>query len=238
MSLAVRGPGRAGHSKRQGSWPEPLPRSRRRREGKSWHALYPIALRSGGHLGRSVVSTYVQRLVGAVRLDPATYEEGEANRGATAQAVGTGSLPSLAAGVRATGQDAGLRAAILAAAGSLAMWAVWSAVIWLVGTRLSPEPQTRSDVGELLRTTGFASAPGLLRVFGIGPVLAWLVGILSIMWMLGAMVVAVRQALDYRGTLRAVAVCGVGLVAYFGAVVVVGVFLGATQAILQFLFRA
>ena len=184
------------------------------------------------------MSTYFKRLVGAVRLDPATYEEVEADRGATGQAVGTVILSSVAAGLGATGQEAWLRAAALAAFGSLAMWVVWAAAIWFVGTRLLPEPQTRSDVGELLRTTGFASAPGLLRALAIGPILSWLIGILAILWMLGAMVVAVRQALDYQGTGRAVAVCGVGLVVYFGAVVVVGMFLGATQAILHLLFGA
>ena len=70
-----------------------------------------------------------------------------------------------------------------------------------------PEPQTRADVGELLRTIGFASAPGMLRVFGIVPGATIPAFAITAVWMLAAMIVAVRQALDYQSTSRAVAVC-------------------------------
>jgi hypothetical protein len=75
-----------------------------------------------------------------------------------------------------------------------------------------PEPATKSDVGELVRTTGFAATPGLLRVFGVIPMLGWLVVIAAWLWTLAAMVVAVRQALDYQSTARAVAVCVIGFI--------------------------
>jgi hypothetical protein len=177
------------------------------------------------------VSTYVQRLVGAARLDPAIYEEVEADRTATGQALLAVVLSSLAAGVGASGQDAGLLAAVLAAAGALIGWVMWAAVVWFVGTRVLPEPQTQSDVGELLRTTGFAAAPGLVRVLGFIPLLGVPVAVFVTFWMLAAMVVGVRQALDYRGTGRALLVCGIGLLAYLGVNVVIGLVLGATQAL-------
>ena len=180
------------------------------------------------------MSSYVRRLFRAARLEPDIYEEVEADRSATGQALCTVVLSSLAAAVGATGNDAGLRPAVLAAAGALALWVVWAAVIWFVGTRILPEPQTRSDVGELLRTTGFAAAPGLLRALGIVPALAVPVAVVVTFWMLAAMVVAVRQALDYAGTWRAVFVCGLGLFAYFGVVVILGILLGATEALFQF----
>ena len=102
-------------------------------------------------------------------------------------------------------------------------------------TRILPEPQTRSDVGELLRTTGFAAAPGLLRGLGFVPFLAVPVAIVVTFWMLAAMVVAVRQALDYRGTGRALVVCFIGFLAYLGVNVVIGLVLGASQALFGFL---
>jgi hypothetical protein len=83
--------------------------------------------------------------------------------------------------------------------------------VFEVGGRLLPEPETRVDVGELMRTIGFASAPGMLRVFGVVPEIALPVFILTTVWMLVAMVVAVRQALDYRSTARAIGVCALGL---------------------------
>jgi hypothetical protein len=178
-----------------------------------------------------IVSTYVQRLIGAARLDPAIYEEVEADHGATGQALLAVVLSSLAAGVGASGQDAGPIGAIFATVGALLGWVLWAAVVWFVGTRVLPEPQTQSDVGEILRTTGFAAAPGLLRVLGIVPLLGTPVAVVVTFWMLAAMVVGVRQALDYKGTGRAVVVCGIGLLAYLGVNVLIGLVLGASQAL-------
>jgi hypothetical protein len=89
---------------------------------------------------------------------------------------------------------------------------VWAFLTYLIGTRLLPEPQTRADVGELLRTIGFSSSPGLIRVLGIIPFMRGFVFLLAAAWMLAAMVIAVRQALDYQSTLRAVGVCVIGWV--------------------------
>ena len=69
---------------------------------------------------------------------------------------------------------------------------------------------TRVDVPQLLRTIGFAATPGLFRVFGVLPALTIPVFALTAVWMLAAMVVAVRQALDFTSTLRALAVCILG----------------------------
>jgi hypothetical protein len=75
-----------------------------------------------------------------------------------------------------------------------------------------PAPETRSDVGELLRTIGFSAAPGILRIFGVVPGAAIPAFVITAVWMLAAMIVAVRQALDYKSTARAIAVCGLGWV--------------------------
>jgi hypothetical protein len=91
---------------------------------------------------------------------------------------------------------------------------------YIIGTRILPEPQTRSDIGELLRTMGFASSPGLLRFLGVVPFLGRFVLYLILIWMLIAMVVAVRQALDYRRIGRAVIVCVIGFVIYVALEVV------------------
>ena len=75
-------------------------------------------------------------------------------------------------------------------------------------------PQTHATLGQILRTTGFAAAPGILRILGIVPLFgSFILGIISI-WMLTAMVIAVRQALDYTNTFRAVAVCLIGWIPY------------------------
>jgi hypothetical protein len=84
----------------------------------------------------------------------------------------------------------------------------------MIGTRLLPTAQTHADWKQLLRTTGFASAPGLIRVAGLIPLIGWFVYLIAGIWMLAAFVVAVRQALDYTSTLRAVGVCVLGWIAY------------------------
>jgi hypothetical protein len=92
----------------------------------------------------------------------------------------------------------------------LLSWFVWAYLTYLIGTRLLPEPQTSADYGQMLRTIGFSSSPGLIRVLGIIPGVKWIVFAGSSIWMLVAMVIAVRTALDYKGTFRAVAVCFIG----------------------------
>ena len=89
-------------------------------------------------------------------------------------------------------------------------WYLWAFLTYFIGTRLLPEPQTRADYGQLLRTIGFSSAPGLIRVLGIIPGLGTIVFMVAGIWMLIAMVIAVRQALDYTNTWRAVGVCAIG----------------------------
>jgi hypothetical protein len=158
------------------------------------------------------VTSFTERLLGAARLDVQIYEEVEADETALGQAMVVVILSSVAAGVGSSGY--GVLGFFVGTVGALIAWFVWAGITSFVGTRLLPEPQTESDIGELLRTTGFSAAPGLLRIFGIVPVVGWLVSFAAGIWMLVAMIVAVRQALDYKSTARAVGVCLIGFVVY------------------------
>jgi hypothetical protein len=170
------------------------------------------------------VATFVERVIGAAKLDAATYEEVEADRSAMGQAVAVILVASVAAGIGAMGDEQG-PGLVVGAIGSLVGWLLWAAITWLVGTKLLPSPQTQADFGQLLRTLGFSAAPGVFMILGIIPVIGWLIGLLASLWQLAAMVVAVRQALDYESTGRAVAVCVIGFLAYlFIGVVLLGSF--------------
>jgi hypothetical protein len=150
-------------------------------------------------------------VVGAALLDTRVYEEVEADRRGNGQAVGVVLLASLAAGIGLWGVGTpDPQALVSGVIGALVGWIAWAALTYLIGTQLLPEPQTKADVGELLRTIAFATSPGLLRVFGAIPVLGWPIYVVASVWMLVAMIVAVRQALDYRSISRAVGVCVVG----------------------------
>jgi len=176
----------------------------------------------------TVKNTFIQRLIGAAALDVAIYEDVEADAGATAQAFIVVLLSSIAGGLGIHGLSGGPVNIAFFSMVALLAWAAWALVTYAVGALLLPEPQTRVDVGELLRTIGFASTPGLLRVLAIMQPLALPVFVGTSIWMVLAMVVAVRQALDYTSTARAVAVCVIGLVLSVVVAVVIGLFFGPT----------
>ncbi len=165
------------------------------------------------------------RMLRAAKLDVQLYEEVEADRGAMGQAMTVVVLSAVAAGVGSGG--AGLSAIVLGTIAALVGWYVWAFLTYFIGTRLLPEPQTRADHGELLRTIGFSSTPGVLRVFGIIPGLMSPVFLVTGLWMLVAMIIAVRQALDYSSTLRAVGVCLIGWLVQAAILVAVALLIGA-----------
>ena len=155
------------------------------------------------------MATIQDRVIRAAKLDVQLYEEVEADQDATGQAMAVVVLSAVAAGIGSLGSG-GLLGIVVGAIAALVGWLVWAFLTYFIGTRLLPEPQTQADYGELLRTIGFASAPGLIRVFGIIPGIAPLLFLVAAIWMLVAMVIAVRQALDYTSTPRAVGVCLIG----------------------------
>lgn len=156
--------------------------------------------------------TMMYRAMGAAVLDPSIYEWIERDRSSIREAFGMVLLSSLAAGIGAGGFDGPrLNTLTLVTVLALATWLIWASLIQFVGGQLLPEPDTRVTFAELLRTTGFAATPGLLQVFAIIPSITVPVFIASWLWMLAAMIVAVRQALDFRKTWHAIVVCVVAL---------------------------
>ena len=171
------------------------------------------------------MASFTDRIIRAAKLDANLYEEVEADRGALRQAMGVVVLSSIAAGIGSF-ERAGVGGIIMGTIGALIAWYVWAYITYFVGTRFLPEPQTQADHGELLRTIGFSSSPGLVRVLGVIPGLAGLVFFVASVWMLIAMVIAVRQALDYQSTVRAVGVCVIGWVAQMVILVLLFAILG------------
>jgi hypothetical protein len=174
----------------------------------------------------ATVTSFPIRLIGALALDPAIYEEVEADPRATAQAFLVVLMSSVSAGIGAFGWgDGSIRRILFISGLALMSWTAWALVTFAIGTKLMPDPQTRSNMGELLRTIGFASAPGILRVFGVVPGATIPAFTITAIWMLCAMVVAVRQALDYTSTARAIAVCAIGWTLAILIAVSIGLFL-------------
>ena len=155
------------------------------------------------------MTLFVDRMIRAAKLDVTLYEEVEADKSAMNQAISVVAIASLAGGIGFM-QQAGLTGLIIGTAGSLLSWYLWAFLTYIIGTKLLPEPQTQADHGELLRTIGFSSSPGILRIFAVIPGLGTIVNLLVSVWMLIAMIIAVRQALDYHSTYRALGVCLTG----------------------------
>ncbi len=167
------------------------------------------------------------RLMGAALLDRSVYEGIEADTRALPQALATVLLSSVAAGIGMAGWH-GPDPAVMVTAAAIALvtWVAWATLMFQIGARLMATSETRSSVGELLRTIGFAAAPGLLQVFGALPRMTVPVFAVAWAWMFVATVVAVRQALDYGSTARTLLVCGMAAGLSLAVAFVLGLLFG------------
>jgi len=171
-------------------------------------------------------------MVRAAKLDVNLYEEVEADTAALPQALLVVLIYSICAAIGSGLVDLskmtvghffwGLFIGLVTA---LVFWLIWSLITYFVGTTLFRGPQTSATYGELLRTIGFSTAPGVFMIFAFIPFIGWLISLVAFVWMLIAMVIAVRQALDFT-TWRAIGTCVVGGIIYLVLALILGVVLG------------
>jgi len=168
----------------------------------------------------------VDRMIGVCRLDVHIFEEVEGNPSATRQALSVVALVSLATGIASLGTS-GLSGLFVGVVIAIVGWAIWAWLLYLIGTKILPSHETHADWGQMARTVGFAQSPGVLRVLGVVPVVGGIIFLVVSVWMLAAMVIAVRQALDYTSTWRAVAVVLLSFIPYAVFMSIAFAFLGA-----------
>jgi len=165
------------------------------------------------------MATLIERAIGAARLDATVYEEIEADAGALGQAMTVVAAAAVASGIGSSvSSDVAGPGIVFGILGALIGWFVWALTVYVIGAKAMPEPSTHADMGQLLRTTGFAAAPGVAGIVGVVPGIGGLLLLVVSLWQLAAMVIAVRQALDYTSTGRAVAVCVIGFVAQIAVI--------------------
>lgn len=157
---------------------------------------------------------FINRVIRALLLDIDLYEEVERDKSAIVQALFIVFLSSLARGIY-TYKLGDYKGLVVGTITSFVLWILLALLIYIIGTKLFPESETRTDQGEVIRVLGFASAPGIFRVFAVIPYLTPLVFLVVWVWTLVAMIVAVRQALDFKNTWNAIWVCVAGLFAYW-----------------------
>jgi hypothetical protein len=153
--------------------------------------------------------TLIGRMIRAARLDPRLYAEVEADVTATGQAASVVLLAAFAGGINYP--DAPFSILFVGLLAALLGWLLFAYVIYLIGAKLLPESGTKADFGALLRAMGFANAPGVLKLLGIVPELRMLVFFVAMVWVLVATVTAVRHALSYTSSWRAIGVCAIPL---------------------------
>ena len=166
------------------------------------------------------MTRFLKRFIGVMALDPVAFEEIEADRHAAMQSVIVVVLVCIAGGFAARGLGLiGIPGFVTGTIVSLGAFLVWAALVMTLGTITLPEPQTRSDMPELLRVLGFSAAPGVLIAFAAMPAVAPVVVTIVMAWMIAAAVMGVRRALDYHSVPRAIAVCSIALLLSIGVVV-------------------
>jgi len=149
---------------------------------------------------------FMARITRAAKLESRLYEEVKTDKDATSQALVVVLLSSLAASLGAS-THAGLGGLVMGGLVALLAWSVWTFLTYILGAKLFPVSQTSASHRKFWRTLGFASAPGMLRVFGAVPGLTGIAFLVAAVWMLIAAVIAVRQTLDFTSTIRAAGVC-------------------------------
>jgi hypothetical protein len=148
-----------------------------------------------------------ERMIGAMKADVKTLTEIEADPNALVQAITVIVIAGVAALIGNIWRPGGLMGAIFGMVMSLIGYAVFALLVFVIGTKLMPEPATKATFQETFRTIGFAAAPGVFNVLQIVPFLGPVIGFFVGLWSLVIAVIATREVLDYTSTGRAIIVC-------------------------------
>ena len=151
-----------------------------------------------------MINLFLNRIYRSIKIDPEVFDEVQKDKNATIAAGTVVVLSSLAAGVGAS--HLGAVNFFLAPALSLITWFVWAYIVYFVGVKLFPDPRTKTTQAALLRSIGFSSAPGMIRILGFNEDLMSVMFVGSAFWMLACMVVAVKQTLNYKSLWKALGV--------------------------------
>ena len=173
----------------------------------------------GGQVARpGGTQSFQDRVIGAARLDRGTYEEVERDQSATTQAAIIVGVVAIAGAIGGVGD--GVAGAIVGAVIAILGWVISAAFIFLVGTRIIPSKQVEADLGQVLRTTGFAQVPGILAVFGAIAVIGPILGFAGAIWGIVTLVIAIQSALEASvGRAIAIAIIAAILAGIVGVII-------------------
>jgi hypothetical protein len=171
-----------------------------------------------------MLNLFLNRIYRSIKIDPEVFDEVQKDRKATIAAGIVVVLSSLAAGIGAS--HLGVVNFFLAPGLSLVTWFVWAYIVYFVGVKLFPDVKTKTTHMALLRSIGFSSAPGMIRIFGFYEDLMTVMFVGSAFWMLACMVVAVKQTLNYKSLWKAL---GIVIIAWFVQAFILIIILALTR---------
>ncbi|HIE64960.1 MAG: YIP1 family protein [Nitrospira sp.] len=155
---------------------------------------------------------FLNRILRALQLEDAVYEELASDPAPLAQSILLVALSSLSVGVGGSG---GHSENILPGTITfLIAWTLSVIIIYIIGMKVFPGQARHKSILPLLRTTGFASSPGLVRLLGFPPATSAIVAVGASLWMFGAMVIAVRHTFQYQSIQQSLRVCVFGWIVY------------------------
>jgi hypothetical protein len=155
---------------------------------------------------------YFDRFFRAARLDVSFYQEVAAEPLLLNQAWITVLLYAMFASwgnfgrAGAIGSNIGMISALIG-------WYIWAFSSYFVAKRFfrggASEAQ-RAERKAVIRSMGFACAPGVTRILAMIPGLGIAVLVLSSIWMIVAATIAIKMALNFESSARAAGACIIG----------------------------
>lgn len=137
----------------------------------------------------------IDRIVRAIRLDWTVFGEIAKDRDALKEAAVIVAIVTFLSAI-GTGIAAGSFGAFVGAwiAGILVGWIGWAIITYFVGTALF---KGETDIPEMLRVLGYASAPNLLGLLSFIPCVGWIFPLIGGLLALVAGIIAIREAMDF-----------------------------------------
>jgi len=174
----------------------------------------------------------LDRIIRVIKLDQTVFAEIEHDESLTSEAfiivLAASFLAAIGAAIGSGRFFLSFISSLLS--GVILNWIVWSVITLWVGTQIFDGD---ADLGELLRTIGYANAPRFLGVFQFIPCVGWILALAGWILSLIAGFLAIREALDLD-TPQTVATVAIGWVVSF----VISLLIGVVAAGTAFTWRA
>ena len=153
----------------------------------------------------------------ASQLDATLFEEVEADRAATAQALVVVAIVSLAIGFGSidVGADFSVDALIGGTVLGLIGWVVWAGITYALATSILRGSRNEADFLAVVRSLAFAQSVGVFRFFGFVGLVGDLTIVVVFLWQFLAVVESARELFDYESNMRVFGVVLIGAVPNF-----------------------